>query len=493
VGWLSAAESDFCDDKGQPAALFHVQYTAGELEGRERDLELHEVEAYLKVPDDDDAAAAVDEAASVDGADARSDLPAAEQHSPPPASFEERNDNLRQCRDGATTALRAASRQVSTKRLRVRLRLSDRIVKEPEQKLRVRLRLSARIVKEPKQIHVVTSKGQRSAVEAIVQVSQELDACRDVGAYASRPSGAFAEESASPADAARNRWQKGPVGRARGRPKTTQLVAAAADAATEKLLGNLDSVIAHLASKGVNLVVCDLGGTGQLSGDDLRVYEALGARFAESGIDWRRTAFGPIDRDRRLRCMIVDFLGDAAPTPTAALSELLRSEAEGMKQWLESRYIRVPTRIEFCVPADAGELVGGTRGLFPHAHALHLEALRSIGPFDYDRLKDEVNRLAFEHGLIHALVERRLGLALPKNRDGDDFVRTWWELDYLISGHQATAKGLVLRPRHFAAAWAGMVKHEEIALYYGAAAFAKAAAAVFHPSSLARMNERGGL
>ena len=32
VGWLSAAESDFCDDKGQPAALFHVQYTAGELE-----------------------------------------------------------------------------------------------------------------------------------------------------------------------------------------------------------------------------------------------------------------------------------------------------------------------------------------------------------------------------------------------------------------------------------------------------------------------------
>ena len=398
VAWLSAAESDFLDAGGEPAALFHVQYTAGALEGYEGDLELHEVEAYLKVPDDDDAAAAVDEAASVDGAD----LPAAEQHSPPPPAFEERND-------------------------------------------------------------------------------------------ASRPSGAFAEESASPADAARNQWNKGPAGRARGRPKTTQLVEAAADAATKKLLGNLDSVLAELASKGVNLAVYDLDATGQLSGDDLRVYGALDLRFATSGIDWRRTAFGPIDHDRRLRGMIVEFLGDAAPTPTAALSELLRSEAEGMKQWLESRYIRVPTRIEFCVPADAGELVGGARGLFPHAHALHLEALRKIGPFDYDRLKDEVNRLAFEHGLIHALVERRLGLALPKNRDGDDFVRTWWELDYLISGHQATAKGLVLRPRHFAAAWAGMVKHEEIALYYGAAAFAKAAAAVFHPSSLARMNERGGL
>ena len=63
---------------------------------------------------------------------------------------------------------RAASRRVSTKRLRVRLRLSGKVVKEP------------------KPIHVVTSKGQRAAVEAIVQASQELDACRDVGAYARR-------------------------------------------------------------------------------------------------------------------------------------------------------------------------------------------------------------------------------------------------------------------------------------------------------------------
>ena len=61
TGWLSAAESDFLDDKGQPAALFHVQYTAGALVGDQEDLELHEVEASIKVPDDDveDAAAAV--------------------------------------------------------------------------------------------------------------------------------------------------------------------------------------------------------------------------------------------------------------------------------------------------------------------------------------------------------------------------------------------------------------------------------------------------
>jgi hypothetical protein len=78
------------------------------------------------------------------------------------------SDDLQECRNNAATALRAASRQVSTKRLRVRLRLSGRIVKEP------------------KQIHVVTSKGQRAAVEAIVQASHELDACKDVGAYARR-------------------------------------------------------------------------------------------------------------------------------------------------------------------------------------------------------------------------------------------------------------------------------------------------------------------
>ena len=49
TGWLSAAESDFVDDKGQPAALFHVQYTAGALVGDQEDLELHEVEASIKV------------------------------------------------------------------------------------------------------------------------------------------------------------------------------------------------------------------------------------------------------------------------------------------------------------------------------------------------------------------------------------------------------------------------------------------------------------
>ena len=58
VGWLSAAESDFLDDNNQPAALFHVEYTTGTLEGDEEDLELHEVEASLCVDDADDGALA---------------------------------------------------------------------------------------------------------------------------------------------------------------------------------------------------------------------------------------------------------------------------------------------------------------------------------------------------------------------------------------------------------------------------------------------------
>ena len=58
VSWLSAAESDFLDDNNQPAALFHVEYTTGALEGDEEDLELHEVEASLCVDDADDGALA---------------------------------------------------------------------------------------------------------------------------------------------------------------------------------------------------------------------------------------------------------------------------------------------------------------------------------------------------------------------------------------------------------------------------------------------------
>lgn len=78
------------------------------------------------------------------------------------------SDDLRRCRDNAFTSLRAASRQVSTKKLRVRLRLSNKIVKEKAQ------------------LSIVTSRGQKAAVESIIRASHDLDACKAVGAYARR-------------------------------------------------------------------------------------------------------------------------------------------------------------------------------------------------------------------------------------------------------------------------------------------------------------------
>ena len=43
VGWLSAAESDFFDECGAPAALYRVAYDGGELADDAEDLEEHEV------------------------------------------------------------------------------------------------------------------------------------------------------------------------------------------------------------------------------------------------------------------------------------------------------------------------------------------------------------------------------------------------------------------------------------------------------------------
>ena len=46
-GWLDASRSDYVDDNGKPAALWHVYLATGELAGDEIDLELHEVQDSL--------------------------------------------------------------------------------------------------------------------------------------------------------------------------------------------------------------------------------------------------------------------------------------------------------------------------------------------------------------------------------------------------------------------------------------------------------------
>ena len=52
-GWLDASRSDYNDSEGKPAALWHVYFSSGELEGDEEDLELSELLESL-VPKSDD-------------------------------------------------------------------------------------------------------------------------------------------------------------------------------------------------------------------------------------------------------------------------------------------------------------------------------------------------------------------------------------------------------------------------------------------------------
>ena len=399
MAWLSAAESDFLDAGGEPAALFHVQYTAGALEGYEGDLELHEVEAYLKVPDDDAAAA-------------------------PPSD----DDALMGSRKGDDSSEDDSDEEP-------RPMDEDEAPVEPF---------------EPEQ-------GPTEPPSLMVSASLVLDDASGAGGAVYR----------SGAD---NR-------------RATSLLTAAA------------GVVRDLKHLGLEVALVDLGGTGPLGDVEVRLLEVLMARRARHGDVWRRKALGPIEDDMSVRASVLEALGDAAPKPTRELKKMCDDVGDGMEAFLETRYVPVPTKIEFGVPAHVGETLSAARGTCNHAASIHCEALWNIGgdeAFDYEKLHREVNRLAFSSRFIHALVERRLGLTLPKNSVGDDFVQNWWELAYLIIGPQATAKGLVLRPRPFATAWRNMVKHEEIALYYGAAAFTKAAAGVFHPCSIARANEKGG-
>ena len=59
VGWLSAAESDFEDTRGNPAPLYRIKYLDGALAGDEQDLEEYEVRN--SVPDADRRALAARE------------------------------------------------------------------------------------------------------------------------------------------------------------------------------------------------------------------------------------------------------------------------------------------------------------------------------------------------------------------------------------------------------------------------------------------------
>ena len=84
-GWLDASRSDYVDDNGKPAALWHVYLATGELAGDEIDLELHEViDSLVPATPTADAAAARRRQEEADAALARA-LAEADADAPAPA------------------------------------------------------------------------------------------------------------------------------------------------------------------------------------------------------------------------------------------------------------------------------------------------------------------------------------------------------------------------------------------------------------------------
>ena len=120
--------------------------------------------------------------------------------------------------------------------------------------------------------------------------------------------------------------------------------------------------------------------------------------------------------------------------------------------------------------------------------------MMSRPPADWDgyvELRDNVNALARESGLLRGLVELRIERTLPDCPESDVYVG-WHVLDFLVCGPEAAPAGLVLRPRPFHVMWETMGEISEIARYYGASAIADASADIAEPVSAVRRAERGG-
>ena len=94
---------------------------------------------------------------------------------------------------------------------------------------------------------------------------------------------------------------------------------------------------------------------------------------------------------------------------------------------------------------------------------------------------DETERDADSSRLGSAgLIAERIDEKLPDCRESDVYLERW-RLDFLVIGAQATAAGLVLRPRNFFHMWKDMGPLEEIVRYYGANAFGEASASIGEP------------
>ena len=226
----------------------------------------------------------------------------------------------------------------------------------------------------------------------------------------------------------------------------------------------------------------------------LSVYESVD----EDGAD--PYAFGSLDKDmgnwRRVRDVLIRLPNCYEDKPTGDSLRCIQDEGASHEAYL-SALLRRPVTISFdrcpCDPREKPGQARATRLALSCCYWTARDRLPSapVTPELYVRFRDLVNDEARTSGLLRRLVELRIDEKLPDCRESDVYLERWC-LDFLVIGAQATAAGLVLRPRNFFHMWKDMGPLEEIVRYYGANAFGEASASIGEPVSRRRREERGG-
>ena len=205
------------------------------------------------------------------------------------------------------------------------------------------------------------------------------------------------------------------------------------------------------------------------------------------------------DRDRQAWDKvrgIVRRLKTPLDRPTGRSLDLIQAEGRAHTNYLSLLFgERVEVRFDRC-PVDPFERCGASWAARLACDRVYWDARDRMPdpPIDwagYVVLRDNVNALARESGLLRGLVELRIARTLPDCLESDKYVDSF-VLDFLVCGPEAAPAGLVLRPRAFHFMWGKMGEIDEIARYYGASAIADASADIAEPVSAARRAQRGG-
>ena len=286
----------------------------------------------------------------------------------------------------------------------------------------------------------------------------------------------------------------GPAGLLRDDWQRDRNQRATLNAEARGLIDELRSLATRLADDhNVHFTVLDDRRTGSLSRDEEAVLERLLGRRGST--DWSQMRLGNGALDREARAAANQYLSATQTAPHRKSLKKLQRLNETHRRYCCVVFGEDPGDRFLAAPADALELVGQADSTRAMSRGLVRKALENVGDgrnFNFNALVTEVNRLARESGVLLRLVERWLGFELPEGGDTEKYLDLFWKLEFLLHGWQATPAGLVLRPRALANWWNEMTSLPAIVHYYGEAAIAGAAMAVFRPTSSARIAERAG-